>query len=104
MAIHSGVVADGVDDLHRLYVQSPSPERETELLQRYQGIAGQLASRFKHRGASAEDLHQVALLALVRALRRFDPSRGIQFSTYAVPSILGALRRHFRDDGWLVRP
>jgi RNA polymerase sigma-B factor len=104
MTIHSRVVTDGVDELHRLYAESPTPELETELLQRYQGLAGQLARRFKHRGASAEDLRQVALLALVRALRRFNPSRGIQFSTYAVPSILGELRRHFRDNGWLVRP
>jgi RNA polymerase sigma-B factor len=93
-----------VDKLHRLYAESPTPELETELLQRYQGLAGQLAGRFARRGESAADLRQVALLALVRALRRFDLSRGTQFTTYAVPGILGELRRHFRDHGWLVRP
>jgi RNA polymerase sigma-B factor len=104
MAIHPRVVTDGVDELHSRYADSPTPELETVLLQRYQGLAGQLASRFKQRGASADDLRQVALLALVRALRRFDPGRGAQFSTYAEPSILGELKRYFRDHGWLVRP
>jgi RNA polymerase sigma-B factor len=93
-----------VDNLHRLYAASPTPELETELLRRYQGRARPLASRFARRGESAADLRQVALLALVRALRRFDLSRGTQFTTYAVPGILGELRRHFREHGWLVRP
>jgi RNA polymerase sigma-B factor len=74
------------------------------LVQRYQGLAAQLASRFDQRGVPADDLRQVALLALVRALRRFDPGRGVRFSTYAVPNILGELKRYFRDHGWLVRP
>jgi RNA polymerase sigma-B factor len=60
--------------------------------------------RFSHRGEALDDLCQVALLALLRALRNFDPNRGAQFSTYAIPTIVGALKRHLRDRGWLVRP
>jgi RNA polymerase sigma-B factor len=93
-----------VDQLHRLYAESPTPELETAVVARYQAFAGRLASRFSRRGQSDDDLRQVALLALVRALRRFDPGRGARFTTYALPSILGELRRHFRDHGWLVRP
>jgi DNA-directed RNA polymerase specialized sigma subunit len=73
MANPPRVLTDGVDELHGLYVESPTPEHETELLQRYQGVAGQLASRFKHRGASAEDLRQVALLALGVPVRKLSP-------------------------------
>jgi RNA polymerase sigma-B factor len=104
MAGHSDVGTHGVDELHRRYADTPTPELESELLQRYQGLARRLARRFEHRGASAEDLSQVALLAVVRALRRFEPSRGNKFSTFATPNVLGELRRHFRDHGWLVRP
>ena len=66
-------------------------------------LARSLARRY-HRGAEPlEDLEQVASMALVRAVDGFDPSRGLAFSSYAVPSITGALKRHYRDCGWSVR-
>jgi RNA polymerase sigma-B factor len=67
------------------------------------GLAHQLARRFANRGESHDDLVQVASLALVRAAERFDPDRGIMFSTFAAASIIGELKRHFRDRGWAVR-
>jgi RNA polymerase sigma-B factor len=67
------------------------------------GLAHQLARRFGNRGESHDDLVQVASLALVRAAERFDPDRGIMFSTFAAASIIGELKRHFRDRGWAVR-
>jgi RNA polymerase sigma-B factor len=90
--------------IHRVYAKSHDPELEAELLRRYQPLARQLAMSFSHRGEPLEDLCQVALLALLRALRNFNPDRGAQFSSYAMPSIAGTLKRHFRDRGWLVRP
>jgi RNA polymerase sigma-B factor len=93
-----------VDVAHRRYVQSHDAELEAELLRYHEALAVRLATRFAHRGEAPEDLRQVALLAMLRALRSYDPERGAQFSTYAVPSILGALKRHFRDRAWLVRP
>ncbi|MGS2614906.1 SigB/SigF/SigG family RNA polymerase sigma factor [Micromonospora sp. LZ34] len=66
-------------------------------------MASRLASRYTGRGEPYDDLAQVAALALVRAVDGFDVSRGVPFSCYAVPTILGALRRHFRDTTWAMR-
>jgi len=68
------------------------------------GVARSIASRYYGRGISAEDLDQVAYLALVKAVRRFDPDSTADLLTYAVPTISGELKRHFRDHGWMVRP
>jgi RNA polymerase sigma-B factor len=67
-------------------------------------LAYAAARRFFGRGAESEDLQQVALLALVEAVDRFDPSRGASFSSFAVPTIEGTLKRHLRDRTWHVRP
>jgi len=67
-------------------------------------VATSLAARHRGKGIPQEDLEQVAYLALVRAARQFDCSRDRDFLTYAVPTIRGELRKHFRDCGWIVRP
>lgn len=67
-------------------------------------VAKSIASRYYGRGISAEDLDQVAYLALVKAVRRFDPCSAPDLLSYAVPTIAGELKRHFRDHGWMVRP
>jgi RNA polymerase sigma-B factor len=74
-----------------------------QLVQRYIRLAHKLARRYVRSSEPLEDLEQVACLGLVRAIDRFDSSRGTTFSTFAVPTILGELRRHFRDRTWALR-
>ncbi len=66
-------------------------------------LATHLAHRYAHRGVSEDDLEQVASLGLLQAIDRFDPTRGLEFSTFATPTIVGEIKRHFRDRGWAVR-
>jgi RNA polymerase sigma-B factor len=78
-------------------------EIRDERVHSHLGLAHQLARRFANRGETHDDLVQVASLALVRAAERFDPERGVMFSTFAAANIIGELKRHFRDRGWAVR-
>jgi RNA polymerase sigma-B factor len=75
-----------------------------ELVERHLPLADKLALRYRHTSEPLDDLVQVARLGLIKAARRWDPDRGAAFSTYAVPTILGELRRHFRDRTWTVKP
>jgi RNA polymerase sigma-B factor len=74
------------------------------IVERFMPLARRLAGRYNRRADSLDDLTQVAALALVKAVDRFDPTRGIAFSSYAVPTIVGEIKRHFRDHSWAVRP
>jgi RNA polymerase sigma-B factor len=76
---------------------------QQELVNQHINLARSLARRFLHRGEPADDLEQVAFLALIKAARRFDPGYQNAFSTYATVSILGELKRHFRDKTWMLR-
>jgi RNA polymerase sigma-B factor len=76
---------------------------QQELVTQHVRLARALARRFLHRGEPADELEQVALVALVKASRRFDPNRANTFATYASVSILGELKRHFRDKTWMLR-
>jgi RNA polymerase sigma-B factor len=72
------------------------------LVRRYLPLAKRLARRYMRSSEPVEDLQQVASLGLLKALDRFDPSRGRPFQSFVVPTILGEMRRHFRDSGWSV--
>ena len=82
------------------YVRSRQPALEEELVKRFMPLARSLAMRYRGGAERSEDLIQVASLALVKALRGYDPERGKRFPAYAAPTILGELRRHFRDHSW----
>jgi RNA polymerase sigma-B factor len=76
----------------------------SELAARYLPLARSLALRYRYTQEPIEDLVQVASLGLVKAIDRWDPERGTAFAGFAVPTILGELRRYFRDCTWMVRP
>jgi RNA polymerase sigma-B factor len=78
-------------------------EVRDRLIEAHLGLAEHLARRFAHRGEAYDDLVQVGSLALVKAVDRFDPERGVEFTTFATRTIIGELKRHFRDRGWAVR-
>ena len=85
------------------FAATRDPRLRESLVEAHLGLAHQLARRFANRGESHEDLVQVASVALIHAVDRFDPDRGFEFSTFATRTILGELKRHFRDKGWAVR-
>ena len=92
------------DDL-RAYAESRDPRARERLTRRYLPLANSIARRFDRGGrVPLEDLEQIAAVGLLKALDRFDPSVGASFSTFAVPTMQGEIRRYFRDFSWAVRP
>ncbi len=86
-----------------MFAETRDPGLRDELVTSHLGLAHQLARRFTNRGESYDDLVQVASLALVKSVDRYDPGRGVEFSTFATRTVIGELKRHFRDRGWAVR-
>lgn len=83
-----------------------SPERaelRNRLVRMHLPLVEHLARRFRNRGEPLDDLTQVATIGLIKSVDRFDPDRGVEFSTYATPTVVGEIKRHFRDKGWAVR-
>jgi RNA polymerase sigma-B factor len=86
------------------YHATRDPIAREQLIQRFVPLARSIALRFSTRRDTIEDLLQVATIGLINAVDRFDPGRGVAFSTYAVPTISGEIKRYFRDRTWSVRP
>jgi RNA polymerase sigma-B factor len=93
----------GLDERFVEYRRTGDRRLRDELVEAHVPLAQYLARRFAHRGETHDDLLQVALLGLLKAVERFEPDRGLQFSTFATPTIVGELKRHFRDRGWAMR-
>jgi RNA polymerase sigma-B factor len=94
------------DELRQQFAEfatSRDPALREQLVNAHLGLAEYLARRFANRGEQLDDLIQVASIGLVKAVDRFDPERAVEFSTYATHTIVGELKRHFRDKGWAVR-
>lgn len=91
------------DRLFVSYVETRSEKVRNELVESYAPLAEFFAKRYRNRGAESDDLRQVAQLALVKAVERFDPEFGVKFSTFAGRTIDGELKRYFRDRTWSVR-
>ncbi|MER7194221.1 RNA polymerase sigma factor SigF [Streptomyces flaveolus] len=96
---------DTADAFRRLATLPEGPERDAvrdRIVEAWLPMAERLAGRFRSRGESFEDLRQVAALGLVKAVDRYDPARGSAFESYAVPTVTGEIKRHFRDHMWTL--
>ena len=89
--------------LFQRYLETRDPAARDALIERFLPLARQLARRYQRAEEPLDDLIQVASLGLVKAIDRFDAEREVAFSSYAVPTILGEIKRHFRDRTWSVR-
>lgn len=96
-----GLIAD-TNDLIRRYQQNPCNTLQTELVNRYQPLVESLASKFSRRNETLEDLVQVGMIGLISAFNRFDESCGSHFESFAVPTIIGEIKRYMRDKTWSV--
>lgn len=90
-------------ELFQRYTARRDPGLRRELVEAHMPLVEYLARRFRNRGEPLEDLIQVGSIGLLKAIDRFDLDREVEFSTYATPTIVGELKRHFRDKGWTVR-
>src|SRR5690349_6581247 len=96
---------DTTEDFARLRALRDGPERQAlreEVVRSWLPMAERIARRYRGRGESVEDLCQVAALGLVKAVDRYDPARGYAFESYAIPTITGEIKRHFRDHMWVL--
>jgi len=90
-------------ELFERYLRDGEPAARDQLVERFLPLARQLARRYQRADEPIDDLVQVASIGLIKAIDRFDPDRKVAFSSYAVPTILGEIKRHFRDKTWSVR-
>lgn len=85
------------------YAEHKDSKVKDELVAQHLNLVRYLAGKFSNRGENLEDLVQVGCLGLIKAIERFDPERGTEFTTYATPTIVGEIKRHFRDKGWAIK-
>lgn len=90
-------------ELFQLYSETKDKEVRNELVNRYLYIAEILSKKYINKGIEYEDIHQIASLGLIFAIERFDISRGFEFSSFATPTIIGEIKKYFRDKGWGIR-
>lgn len=90
-------------ELFRRYRIEGDEDARDELITMYMNLVKYLASRFRNRGEPIDDLVQVGTIGLIKAIDRFDIERQVEFTTYATPTIVGELKRYFRDKGWAIK-
>jgi len=90
-------------ELFRRYREDGDELARDELVSSYLKLVRFLASKFRNRGEPIDDLVQVGTIGLIKAIDRFDLERNVEFTTYATPTIVGEIKRHFRDKGWAIR-
>jgi len=95
--------ADALADKLREYSRTRDPKLRDELITSHVGLVEQLAKRFANRSEPLDDLVQAGSIGLIKAVEGFDPDLGFEFAAYATKTIVGELKRHFRDKGWSVR-
>lgn len=90
-------------ELFKEYKETKDIQIRNELVRRYLYIVEILSKKYINKGIEYEDIYQVASLGLIYAIERFDPSKGFEFSSFATPTIIGEIKKHFRDKGWSIR-
>ena len=99
----NGLEKGAQDALVARYIHSHDPDLRDEVVRAYLPAARSVARKFAGRGVDEDDLFQVASLAMVKALDRFDPEKGVKFVSYVIPSMVGEVRNYFRDSARLIR-
>jgi len=92
-----------IQELFEKYRETNDKKYRDELIERHLYIAEILAKKYTNRGIEYDDIFQVASMGLIYAVDRFDVSKGFQFSSFATPTIIGEIKKHFRDKGWTIR-
>ncbi|QEK10891.1 SigB/SigF/SigG family RNA polymerase sigma factor [Crassaminicella thermophila] len=90
-------------DLFKLYAEKKDQDIRNELVNRYLYIAEILSKKYVNKGIEYEDIYQIASLGLIFAIERFDITKGFEFSSFATPTIIGEIKKYFRDKGWAIR-
>ena len=96
-------MAENDKALLRRYHEHGDLAAREQLIEQYMSLVRSLARRYSYRGEQLEDLVQIGAIGLIKAIDRFDLSRGVELTTYATPNIIGEIKRHFRDRSWAVR-
>jgi RNA polymerase sigma-B factor len=94
--------SDWLDEAVAEFAHTRDPELRATIVERGAWLARRVARRFSETSEPFDDLNQVAMIGLLKAVERYDPEFGVRFGTFATPTILGELRRHFRDHTWVV--
>ncbi|MEI3500963.1 MAG: sigma-70 family RNA polymerase sigma factor [Anaerovoracaceae bacterium] len=95
--------ADDNREIFDAYKKSRSIEDRNKIVEKYLYIVNILVRKYLNRGVDYDDLYQVGSMALVLAAERYDPERGVDFPAFAAPTILGEIKRYFRDKGWAIK-
>lgn len=101
--INTNNLSEENDKLFMNYTQDPKVETRNEIVGKYLYLAEIISKKFINRGIDYEDIYQVASIALIKAVERFDPQKGVKFVSFATPTLIGEIKRFFRDKGSVIR-